>query len=432
VSHTGALAGEDDVADAFLKDCGIARVETFEAVLEGLPLLSRMQVNCAPARRPRVGVVTTTAGGAAMVVDQLGIRNIVVEGPTAQTLARLADAGVEISPGRIADLTLAGTRYQVMKGALDVLLTAPEFDLIVAVPGSSARFEPNLAVQPLIDCAGASKPLAAFVVPDAPEALAQLTAAGIPNFRTPEACADAIAAAFARRKPRPSPVFSTPRVAGPGRLLDELDAYALLDRLGVPHAPAVAVDAKSKTFALSIPYPVAVKVLSNKIVHKSDAGGVVLGVPDERELTGAITRIRENVECHLPGTTVDRVLVQQMVEGVGEVLVGYRIDAEVGAVVMLASGGVFTEIYRDRSLRLAPVDLDTAHEMIHEVKALRALAGYRGRAAGDLDALASAIVALSRLAIIDDPVVAEAEINPLMVLQEGMGVVAVDALVRLG
>jgi acyl-CoA synthetase (NDP forming) len=99
---------------------------------------------------------------------------------------------------------------------------------------------------------------------------------------------------------------------------------------------------------------------------------------------------------------------------------------------MLASGGVFTEIYRDRSLRLAPVDLDTAHEMIHEVKALRALAGYRGRAAGDLDALASAIVALSRLAIIDDPVVAEAEINPLMVLQEGMGVVAVDALVRLG
>jgi acyl-CoA synthetase (NDP forming) len=433
VSHTGALAGEDDVADAFLKDCGIARVETFEAVLEGLPLLSRMPAISAHVRRPRVAVVTTTGGGAAMIVDQLGIRDIAVEAPSAETLGRLADAGVEVSPERIVDLTLAGTRYQVMKSALDVLLTAPEFDLIVAVPGSSARFEPGLAVQPLIDCAGASKPLAAFVVPDAPEALARLTAAGIPNFRTPEACADAIAAAFARRRPRPPPVLSAPRVAGPGRLLDELEAYAVLDRLGVPHAPAVALDATSKTLpSLSIPYPVAVKVLSDKVVHKTDADGVVLGVQNERELTGAIAQIRENVEKQLRGTTVERVLVQQMADGIGEVLAGYRIDAAVGPIVMLAAGGVLTEIYRDRSLRLAPVDLDTAHEMIQEVKALRALTGYRGKPAGDLHALASAIVALSQLAVIDDPIVAEAEVNPLLVLQEGMGVVAVDALVRLG
>ncbi len=432
VSHTGALAVEDDVADAFLRDCGIARVQTFEAVLEGLPLLARVPVNSATARRPRVGVVTTTAGGAAMVVDQLGIRDIAVEPPTAETLGRLADAGVEVSPAGIVDLTLAGTRYHIMKGALDVLLTAPEFDLIVAVPGSSARFEPHLAVQPLIDCAGAFKPLAAFIVPEAPEALAHLTAAGIPNFRTPEACADAIAAAFARRRPRLSQLASRPRVAAEGRLLNELDAYALLQRLGVPHAPAVAVDAKSTSFnALSIPYPVAVKVLSDKIVHKTDVGGVVLGVANERELAIAMTQIRKTVEKHLKGATVEKVLVQQMVKGIGEALVGYRIDVAVGPIVMLASGGVFTEVYRDRSLRLAPVDLDTALEMIREVKAFKALFGYRGQGAADLHALANAVVALSQLAVIDDPVVAEAEINPLLVLQEGAGVVAVDALVRL-
>ncbi|HEX3487672.1 MAG TPA: acetate--CoA ligase family protein [Micropepsaceae bacterium] len=390
VSHTGALAGEDDVADAFLKDCGIARVETFEAALEALPLLERVPLS-SRTRRPRVAIVTTTAGGAAMVVDQLGIRNIQAEPPTAETLGRLAAAGVDVAPARIIDLTLAGTRYTTMKAALDVLLTAPEFDLIVAVPGSSARFEPGLVVRPLIDCAGTSKPLAAFVVPDAPDALAQLTQAGIPNFRTPEACGDAIAAAFARRKPKPH--VPVPNLDGAGTLLNELDAYAFLYRAGIPHASAVAVDVKSARVPAFMRYPVAVKILSDQIAHKSDAGGVVLGV--------------------------------------GEVLIGYRIDPQVGPIVMLAAGGVLTEIYRDRALRMAPVDLETAEEMIAEVKALRALAGYRGKPAGDLGALASAIVALSHLATLDGPRVIEAEVNPLLVCEAGKGVLAVDAVVRL-
>jgi succinyl-CoA synthetase beta subunit len=128
---------------------------------------------------------------------------------------------------------------------------------------------------------------------------------------------------------------------------------------------------------------------------------------------------------------VDRILAQPMVEAIGEVLIGYRVDAQVGPLVMLAAGGVLTEIYRDRSLRLAPVDIDTAKEMISEVKALAALAGYRGKPAGDLEALAQAIVALSRLASDEQLKVAEAEINPLMVRRAGEGVVAVDALVRL-
>jgi succinyl-CoA synthetase beta subunit len=97
---------------------------------------------------------------------------------------------------------------------------------------------------------------------------------------------------------------------------------------------------------------------------------------------------------------------------------------------MLAAGGILAEIHRDRSLRLAPVDLATAQEMIGEVKALQALAGYRGRPAGDLAALAQALVALSQLAVADEPII-EAEVNPLIVKPQGQGVVAVDALVRL-
>jgi acyl-CoA synthetase (NDP forming) len=431
VSHTGALAGEDDIASAFLKDCGIARVETLEAALEALPLLARLPVPQDARRQMRAGVVTTTAGGAAMVVDQLAIRHVAVERPTKETLNRLAAAGIHVAPERIVDLTLAGTRYEVVKRALDVLLTAPEFDLIVAVPGSSARFDPGLTVRPLIESAAAEKPLAAFIVPDAPQALKQLTEAGVPNFHTPESCADAIAAAFGRRRPRATPL-SVPRPTGNSHFLNELDAYVVLNSLGIAHAPAVALDAKlGAGVSLPFPYPVAVKVLSGQITHKSDIGGVVLDVANETELSEAAARIRSNIEKALPDASLDHLLVQRMAKGIGEVLVGYRLDPQVGPIVMLAAGGVLTEIYRDRSLRLAPVDLQTAHQMIAEVKSLRVLSGYRGRPAGDLNALAAALVSLSRLAIKDGPVVVEAEINPLLVLESGKGVLAVDALVRL-
>jgi succinyl-CoA synthetase beta subunit len=109
-------------------------------------------------------------------------------------------------------------------------------------------------------------------------------------------------------------------------------------------------------------------------------------------------------------------------------LIGYRVDREAGPLIMVAAGGVFTEIYRDRALRLAPVDLTTAHAMIAEVKAFAILKSFRGKPAGDLDALARAIVALSQLALQNDPAVAEAEVNPLIVGADG--VVAVDALIK--
>jgi acyl-CoA synthetase (NDP forming) len=207
-------------------------------------------------------------------------------------------------------------------------------------------------------------------------------------------------------------------------MLDELEAHALLDGLGVPRAPAISRDANAtKAPALPFPYPVAVKALSAEIAHKSDVGGVILNVRDEAALLAAARQIAQS-------TKASRVLVQPMIAGLGEVLIGYRVDRDVGPLVMIAAGGVLAEIYHDRSLRLAPVDLATAHEMIGEVTALKALAGYRGKPKGDLDAVAKALVALSQLAADGGPAVAEAEINPLMV--QAHGVVAVDALVRLG
>ncbi len=451
VTHTGALAGEDDVADAFLRDCGIARVETLSALIEGLPLLARV-----PPRRekrtPTAAVITTTAGGAATVVDPLASRGVDVIAPSKATLARLAAAGIRVAPARLIDLTLAGTRYEIMKGALDILTTAPEFDIVVVVVGSSARFYPHLAVQPVIDSAGSDAPIAVFLVPEASQARAALSKAGVANFYTPEACADAVAAALARRAPRladplprlrgrvregaslvgtdsrqeppPRPSPASGRGGNAGCMLDELEAYALFDRLGIPHAPAVALDSDViEPPPLPFGYPVVLKVLSSEITHKSDVGGVMLGIPDAASLMAAVAVMR----ARLPEAR--RVLVQPMITGIGEVLIGYRVDPDVGPLIMIAAGGIYTEIYRDRSLRLAPVDVDTAAEMIAEVRGLVPLTGYRGKPAGDLAALAEAIAALSQLAA--DPAVLEAEINPLIVRPRGGGVLAVDAVVRI-
>ena len=120
-----------------------------------------------------------------------------------------------------------------------------------------------------------------------------------------------------------------------------------------------------------------------------------------------------------------------MVRGVAEVLIGFRRDPDVGPVVVLAAGGVLAEVYRDRSVRTAPVDLDQAHAMIGEVRGLAVASGFRGAPRGDLAALAEAIVAMSRLATAVEPAVIEAEVNPVLVLAEGDGVLAVDAVVSV-
>lgn len=429
VSHTGALAGEDDVAGEFLADYGIARVDSLEGLLETAPLAART-----PTRshtQPVVGVVTTTGGGAAIVVDQLGVRGVHVVPPSAQTYQRLAEAGVAVGHGHIVDLTLAGTRYAVMKSALEVLLTAPEFDLMVAVVGSSARQQPELAVAPIIDTAGATATAvpATFLVPDAPQALQQLAAAGIPAFRTPESCADAVAATLSRRRPVARERHERPEAERPTRLLDEDEAHEVIEKAGVPVAEHAVLDADAHVPDLPFSGPFAVKVLDAALPHKSDVGGVVLNVPDQTSVAEAIDTLVARVKQHRPEQPVRRVLVQPMLSGQGEVLLAYRVDPQVGPIVVLAAGGTLTELYRDRAVRLAPVTKKIAQEMLEEVIALRTLRGYRGTPPGDLGALAAAVNRMSLLA--QDGDIAEAEINPLLVHGEAVGVTAVDALVRV-
>ncbi len=389
-SHTGALAGTDAALDAYFRDCGILRVDMLETLIEIAPLVSGR----APPdirRAPRVAVVTTTGGGAASVVDRLGMHGI-------ETVAPGSD-----SP--IVDLTMAATAEKYA-GVLDSLIASTECDGVLAVVGSSAQFQPQLAVEPILRAKRGAKPLAAFLTPHAERSLALLAAHGIAAFRTPETCADAFHAYFSWKSPRKPPALMQP-------VLNE-DAYALIQSLGIPVAAHALVHAPD--YAHSLPYPVALKILGTR--HKTEAGGVVLDIQDRTELEQGARKLRQ-----------ETLLVQKMESGLAEAIAGYRDDPLVGPLVMVGVGGVLAEIYKDFSLRLAPVSAEEAEEMIAEVKGLAAIRGYRNLPRGDVCALAQAVSAISRLALIPGRPVAEAEINPLIVKHDG--VIAVDGLVLL-
>ena len=405
-SHTGALAGEDAALDAYFRDCGILRVDMLETLIEIGPMLAGRRPPDLE-RAPRVSVVTTTGGGAASVVDRLGSFGI-------ETVTPGSDAP-------ITDLTM-GKKSATYGAVVAELLDFPGNDAVLAVVGSSAQFHPQHAVEPIISAAKrAAKPLAVFMTPHAERSLALLAQAGIAGFRTPEACADAFHAYFSWRAPTTSrnenPVEWPQDVPRKG-MLDQVHALALFAALGVPVVKHQVVEAPD--FAHALPYPVALKILSAQVAHKTEAGGVVLGISCRQEFDVKLEKLEK---------ITPRLLVQKMESGLAEAIVGYRDDPVVGPLVLVGAGGILAELYNDVVLRMAPVDEAGALEMLAAVRGFAVLRGYRGLPPGDLPALARAVAALSRLALLAGRPVREAEANPVIVRQNG--VVAVDALAVL-
>ena len=394
-THTGAMAGSDAAADAFFRAIGIVRVDLLETLLELPPLLIGARPIASPRRAVRV--VTTTGGGGAMVVDRLGMLGIA----TADML----------------DTTLAGAKKDTVVAALDAARAADDADVTIAVIGSSAQFRPQEALAGVVASRG-PRPLAAFLLPEAGPSLKLLSDAGIAGFRTPESCADAVRCLMEWQAPRGDIVAND--LAAVRALLpaagDEPGARAVFAALGIADH-AMQVDPAAPQ---ALRYPVALKAISVTIAHKTEAGAVALGVPDEAALRAACADMSARLGADITG-----FIAQPMVKGLAEAILGFRFDPLVGPVVLLGAGGVLAEIYRDVALRLAPVDLPTAHAMIAEVKGLAPVRGYRGLPRGDLDALAQAVVAMSHLSGLAE--VVEAEINPLMVLDNG--VVMADALI---
>jgi acyl-CoA synthetase (NDP forming) len=430
-SHTGALAGADEVADAFFRAHSMVRVDTLENLFELPALLMGQQ----PARRHRVAVMTTTGGGAATVVDRLGTFGIDIVPPSEQVIANLAQKNIKISRARLTDLTLAGAKKEIYGAVLNELLASDHCDLVLAVAGSSAQFQPQIAIEPLIEANRRGKPLAVFLAPHAEKSLDLLADAGIAGFRTPEACADAIRAWRHWAAPAAVPAADTARLKAaaqllkmmPGKSINEYNACRVFAALGIEHAQSEIITTPGQK--TSIEFPAVAKILSPDILHKTDAGGVVLDIADAAQLATAVNQILNRAGAKHPNAKINGILVQRMEQGLAEVILGFRRDPQVGPIVVLGIGGVLAEIYQDIAIRLAPVGIETARAMIEEVRGLAVIRGYRGLPRGDCEALAHAVAAMSQLAALESRTVAEAEINPLIVKPAGRGVIAVDGLI---
>ena len=347
-SHTGALAGSDAAAEAFFRAHGIARVTTLEGLLE----LPTLLIGRRPMARPHhaVGVTTTTGGGGAMAVDCLGVAGIEARAPDAAAAALLDAAGIHHN-GRLLDLTLAGARPDRVAAAIGALQEAGDTDLVLSVIGSSAQFKPQDAVAGILRArdAGKAKPIAAFLVPQADASLALLAQEKIAAFRTPEGAADCVRAWCEWRAPRAEAAAPAITHALPDRP-DEADARRLFAALGLASPFAVLASPQDTAVAT---YPVALKILSPDLAHKTEVGGVRLGIADAAALKQEAAAMQYRVARMAPEARLTGFLVQPMAKGLGEAILGFRRDPEVGPVVLLGTGGVTAELFRDVTLRLA-------------------------------------------------------------------------------
>ena len=434
VSHTGALAGSDAAYDALFRQFGVIRAERYSDLLD-IPLaLSAGRA----LKGNRVAIITSTGGSASLLADAAGVAGLDTPPPDAATAAKLkalAIDGATLDNNPI-DVTLAGVKSETFRVILDAVTASPTYDAVAVVLGSSALREPETVGVPLRECAAASgKPVVGFVSPDAPALVRQLNLAGVPTFAAPESCATALAAMRRAGEAKAccaGTVQAKTVVIGddvrallkPGPL-NEAESKRLFAHFGIPATREIvaATPADAEAAAKTFGGNVVVKVLSRDVLHKSEIGGVAV----ERRAAGCRARLRRHGRALRGGDAArqpEGFLVQELVSGGVELILGFHRDAQLGPTILLGMGGVTAELYRDTSLRLAPLARRDAEAMIGELKSAPLLNGFRGRPLADTAALADAIVAFSDMIVAIGDRLREAEINPLFVLPQGQGVVA--------
>tara|TARA_B100000768_G_scaffold20352_1_gene18238 strand:- start:132 stop:2222 length:2091 start_codon:yes stop_codon:yes gene_type:complete len=435
-SHTGAIAGSDEAFNAFIKYNGISRVEIFETLIE-VPNLFK---NKAIAKGKRIGIATTTGGGGAMVVESISSSDIEVIDPGPSMSKLMKKYNIPYNNNKLVDLTIAGAKPEVVNEVIKVFMDNKNCDLVIMVVGSSAKFRPDQAVDPLLKWANNSKPLAVYIAPDAPEALELLNKNGIASFRTPESCAEGVKAYLNNKTPETVDSnyddlkyvkIKNILKSIKNKNLTEFESLKIFKSIGINTVKSQIISKVTNTKEISHigEFPLVLKILSSQIQHKTDTGGVELKITSEEDL-----RIRHKKLCKvfdkLEVRNADqKFLLQKMETGITEIILGYRVDELVGPIVVVGSGGVLSEIYDDKSVRIAPVDLKEAKNMINEVKSLITITGYRGLPKADINIVAKAIVDMSQLASIKE--IKEAEINPILIKEGKEGVVAVDGLITL-
>ena len=438
MSHTGGLAGSDRVFDAVFNRHGAVRVASLEELVQtgsAVETIGARRVGTAPS----VAVIAASGGFGVMMADAAARNGVAVNPLGAAAQDRINQALPLASAVNPIDAT---AQMSANPDILEALLEATIVDeantttclmltLAMELPRLRGVFTDGLA---RVAQRHPDKTLVACISGPA-DAVRDLRDLGIACFPTIDSAMAGIAAlgrleAFHAAGGRAAqPVSPAPLPAGAAR--NEATAKATLAAAGLPFVEEITVTSADEAAAAAerLGGALAMKILSPDIQHKSDVGGVQLGVTGGRAARDAFTRITTSAALHVPDAVIDGVLVSPMTSGGTELILGTTTDATFGPVVMVGLGGIFAEIFEDTALRLAPVTPEEAEDMLCSLRAFPLLDGARGQAPADLEALKSAIVALSRFAAQHADDVAEIDINPLLARPAGQGAVALDALI---
>lgn len=450
LSHTGALAGADAVYDAAFRRAGILRVGTLDEIFDALECLATLQGRIGE----RLAILTNGGGIGVLATDAL----LDMEGKLAKlspiTITQL-DSVLPNTWSHSNPVDIIGDApAQRYTDSLSILLDASEVDCVLVLNCPTAVASSLDAAQAVISTAGRQKRpvLTAWLgTKTAQSARALFNAAGLPAYDTPDQAIrgfmdivryqraqealqevpTSLPAEFVTDYARAKTIVYEAIRAGeewlnPARLYDLLKCYEIaVPRLAVVSNPDEAA-AKSAEFGV----PVALKIQSRDVVHKSDVGGVVLGLVSPEEVRTAASAMQSRLQCLLPSAKLDGFLVQEMISRrqAHELIIGMSVDPTFGPVLLFGQGGTGVEVIGDKSIALPPLNLPLAHAMIARTRVSRLLQGYRDQIPADLDAIALTLVKLSQL-VADHDEVAELDINPL--LADEHGVIALDARIRL-
>ncbi len=447
-SHTGAMVGLDVATDALFAQCGVIRVDAVEELFD-----MAMGFGNAPLPKgDRVAVITNAGGPGIIIADALESQQLRVAELAETTKARLRESlPEEASVNNPVDM-IASADADSYRAVLEIVLDDPGVDAIIAsfVPPLGVHAE-DVARAITDTAAGREEPALAVLMgrKGLNESRALLHAASVPAFIFPESAVRALVGMdrYRRWLERPGgrvrqfedvdgnrvqAILERTLAAGRARL-NEAEALSLLEAYGVPVVPSeTAADAdEAVQAAKSVNFPVVLKVMAPRVSHKSDVGGVIVGLQSAREVRGAYYEIIDRLaEAGVKREDVDGVLVQRMVRGGREVIIGTVFDPSFGPLVMFGLGGIYVEALGDVVFRVHPVTDVDAGEMIRQVKGFKLLEGMRGEKPVDFEALQEAIQRISQL-VGDFPQISELDINPFVVFEPGVQPQAVDARVVL-
>ncbi|MFI5267013.1 MAG: acetate--CoA ligase family protein [Chloroflexota bacterium] len=446
LAHTGSLAGSAEIVEAALKQSGIIQVTSLNALMETIVLLAEA------GDRPtgwRLGVLTGSGGESGHVCDVAESHGFEMPQLTKTSVDGLQDLLVEFAQAR-NPLDGTGAMFEderVFPRLFQTLLRDDNLDVVAMELGAFSRKggrAPQRAfAEQLPALTAGSKRLAIGYATairgdfDA-ETLAFLRQAGIPYLLGTETALEALAKLTWWREQAPKvpadlPLPGSMRTASAGEgthTLSFLKASGLLTNAGIPtiQTELARSPEEARAAAERIGYPVVLKIESPDVQHKSDAGGVLIGC---RNAAAGYEEVVATVKSNRPEARIDSVLVQAMADAGVEMLLGVKNDRAWGPAVVLGFGGIYTEVLRDVAIRLLPIGRRDAEAMVDELRGKALLQGIRGRPPADVPALVQAVVDMGKLAAaLADGLVA-LDVNPLLVLPAGKGVLALDALIEL-